>query len=200
MTDIPAPAMAEEIKRLRAENERLTKRVEWFTHAVHTCHDECDRPLCKTTRERDALRAELERKDAALRGFVRQYDAENPLRTANFHPQGCRCMRCARDAAEATFGPEHKESEPDWFWRDLDPDDSGHTISEALSHVPHGVVCAIHSSYAGPSFFAAVVPVLDPESDNTEEIRADTEDECVAAVKERFAARAALSAQKEEEA
>lgn len=73
-----APAMAEEIKRLRyecesgmaeiaagreraekaeAEVERLTKRVEWFTHAVHTCHDECDRPLCKTTRERDVLRA-----------------------------------------------------------------------------------------------------------------------------------------------
>jgi len=65
-----APAMAEEIKRLRAENERLTERVEWFTHAVHTCHDECDRPLCKTTRERDALRAELERKDVALRKLI----------------------------------------------------------------------------------------------------------------------------------
>ena len=45
-------------KHLRAEVKRLTKRVEWFTHAVHTCHADCDRPLCKTTRERDAFRAE----------------------------------------------------------------------------------------------------------------------------------------------
>lgn len=43
-----------------AEIASLSKRVEWFTHAVHTCHAECDRPLCKATRRNDKLRAALE--------------------------------------------------------------------------------------------------------------------------------------------
>jgi len=48
------------------EITHLRKKVEWHTHAVHTCHAECDRPLCQTTRERDTLRAENERLKAAL--------------------------------------------------------------------------------------------------------------------------------------
>ncbi len=83
-----------------------------------------------------------------------------------------------------------RSAEPDWFWRDLDPDDSGETINEALRHVGEGVVCCINSSYRGPSFFAAVVPVLDAESDDTEEIRADTEAECLLKVRQRMEARA----------
>ena len=88
-----------------------------------------------------------------------------------------------------------RSAEPDWFWRDLDPDDSGETINEALRHVGEGVVCCINSSYRGPSFFAAVVPVLDAESDDTEEIRADTEAECLLKVRQRMEARAALDGQ-----
>ncbi len=42
------------------EIERLRVRVSWFESAVHTCHDECNRPLCKTTRQRDRLRAVLD--------------------------------------------------------------------------------------------------------------------------------------------
>lgn len=42
------------------EIARLRKKVEWFTHAVHTCHDECDRPLCAALREIERLRAALE--------------------------------------------------------------------------------------------------------------------------------------------
>jgi len=92
MTDNPiasAPAMAEEIK-------RLTKRVEWFTHAIHTCHDECDRPLCKTTRERDALRAELERKDAALREITELEPRPSTLYPPDWSEQIAACPECQR--------------------------------------------------------------------------------------------------------
>ena len=40
---------AAELRRLHAEVERLS----W--DSIHTCHSECQRPLCKLTRERDAL-------------------------------------------------------------------------------------------------------------------------------------------------
>ena len=63
-------------KHLRAEVKRLTKRVEWFTHAVHTCHADCDRPLCKTTRERDAFRAENTRLREALDRLVMRLDED----------------------------------------------------------------------------------------------------------------------------
>lgn len=76
-----------------------------------------------------------------------------------------------------------KEQKPDWYWRHLDPDDAGDSIREALRHTGEGVVCHVGSSYAGPSFFAAIVPILDPESDETQEITADTEEECLALVK-----------------
>lgn len=83
--------------------------------------------------------------------------------------------------------------EPDWFWRELDPDDSGVTIEEALRHVGEGLVCAINSSFRGPVFFAAVVPVLDPESDDTEVIQAKTEADCKLAVIARLKAHAAMN-------
>ena len=89
------------------------------------------------------------------------------------------------------------KAEPDWYWRQIDPDDAGDSINEALRFVGEGVVCHLGSSYVGPSFFAAMVPVLDLESDDTEEITADTEDECVRLVKERYAALKALSSNQE---
>ena len=82
--------------------------------------------------------------------------------------------------------------EADWYWRDLDPDDSGQTINEAIHMMGEGVVCAVSSSFKGPSFFAAIVPVLDLESDDTEELAADTHEECVQMVRARYAALAAL--------
>ena len=42
-------AAAAELRRLHAENERL--RVD----GIHSCHAECQRPVCRLTRERDAL-------------------------------------------------------------------------------------------------------------------------------------------------
>jgi hypothetical protein len=92
---------------------------------------------------------------------------------------------------------DRASAEPDWFWRDFDPDDSGDTVEEALRHMPQGVVCHIRSSYIGPSFFAATVPVLDADSDDQEYIRADTEDECRALVRARWKARAALNLSQE---
>ena len=41
--------VATELRRLHAEVERLS----W--DSVHTCHAECQRPMCRLTRERDAL-------------------------------------------------------------------------------------------------------------------------------------------------
>jgi hypothetical protein len=99
-------------------------------------------------------------------------------------------MKGALEAAEAV----RVKAEPDWYWRQIDPDDAGDSINEALRFVGEGVVCHLGSSYVGPSFFAAMVPVLDLESDDTEEITADTEDECVRLVKERYAALKALAA------
>ena len=40
---------AAELRRLHAEVERLT------LNGIHTCHAECQRPVCRLTRERDAL-------------------------------------------------------------------------------------------------------------------------------------------------
>ena len=66
------------------EITHLRKKVEWHTHAVHTCHAECDRPLCQTTRERDTLRAENERLKAEIKkrtqvqaNYIAFLDAEN---------------------------------------------------------------------------------------------------------------------------
>ena len=52
---------AAELRRLHAENERL--RVD----GIHSCHAECQRPVCRLTRERDAL---LE----ALRAMLEQFN------------------------------------------------------------------------------------------------------------------------------
>lgn len=46
---------AAELRRLHAEVERLS----W--DSVHTCHAECQRPVCRLTRERDALLEALKR-------------------------------------------------------------------------------------------------------------------------------------------
>lgn len=84
------------------------------------------------------------------------------------------------------------KSEPDWFWRDLDPDDSGDSTHEALRFVPSGTVCCISSSYIGPTFFAARVPVLDRESDDEEVLQANTQENCILLVRERLKALDAL--------
>ena len=55
-------AAAAELRRLHAENERL--RVD----GIHSCHAECQRPVCRLTRERDALLEALKTMLAAGHG------------------------------------------------------------------------------------------------------------------------------------
>jgi hypothetical protein len=97
-------------------------------------------------------------------------------------------MRAALEASEAARGKPHaKLGDGDWFWRELDPDDSGDSVHEALSFVPDFVVCHIGSSYNAASFFAARVPTISQDDDDTEEIIAETEQECIRLVAERKA-------------
>ena len=46
--DLAGP-IAAELRRLHKENERLT------LNGIHSCHQECQRPVCRLTRERNAL-------------------------------------------------------------------------------------------------------------------------------------------------
>ena len=46
----------DEVSRCRQEITRLTREIERLTlDGIHSCHAECQRPLCRLTRERDAL-------------------------------------------------------------------------------------------------------------------------------------------------
>ena len=80
----------------------------------------------------------------------------------------------------------------DWFWRDLDPDDSGDCPGNALQFHPELTVSLIHSSYRGPSRWVFRAEVLDPDSNDTEVLHFDTRDEAMAAAQERAAALRAL--------
>ncbi len=46
---------------------------------------------------------ELERLLAGLRAIVASYEKKNPLRTADFHGEGCGCYRCAVDGCSAAI-------------------------------------------------------------------------------------------------
>ena len=51
----------DEVSRCRQEITRLTREIERLTlDGIHSCHAECQRPVCKVTRERDALLEALE--------------------------------------------------------------------------------------------------------------------------------------------
>lgn len=48
-----------------AEIQQLKKRISWLeSGSIHTCHAECEKPLCVANREIERLRAELADKDA----------------------------------------------------------------------------------------------------------------------------------------
>jgi len=82
----------------------------------------------------------------------------------------------------------------DWYWRTMDPDDSGETPNEAVNRGMLGLfcVCEIASSYHGPTRYGFIAPTLDPESDDEEFVHFATHDEAMEAAK----ARAALAAAK----
>jgi hypothetical protein len=172
--------------------------------ALHECEHQFRRAVEKRYADLAASRiTALEAENARLREALEYYadtsDYTAPQTGGNgklYFDCGLRA-RAALEAIAPAIRAEALEEErkrfkdpraADWYWRDLDPDDSGYSINEAIHMMGEGVVCHVRSSFTGPDFFAAIVPVLDADSDDTEEIVADTADECVMLVQERYAA------------
>ena len=97
-----------------------------------------------------------------------------------------------QDAAETDA---ERFDRADWFWRVIDPDDSADTPSEAIHRGMIGdyCVCKIASSYTGPVRFGFTAPVLDPDSDDTEFLHFETQQEAIDAAKARAAALRAIA-------
>lgn len=55
--------------------------------------------------ERDA---EIARLREALTALVKTHDRENFMRSADFHREDCRCLRCAFDRARAALGDDNE--------------------------------------------------------------------------------------------
>lgn len=148
--------------------------------------------------------AELaEAHESALVAAAYEAAADRVLRAGHSLDIEIRCMTdadaaaaLARIKAEAVKEALSDFSKADWFWRDLDPDDSGDTPDEAINRgmVGRFAVCHIRSSFTGPDRFCFIAPVLDPESDDEECLCFATQEEAIAAAKER---RTILAAVKE---
>lgn len=82
--------------------------------------------------------------------------------------------------------------EPDWFWRTMDPDDSGDSPNLAMACTDFFVIDEIASSYVGPTRFYFKTPTLDLDSDDEEELGFDTKEEAMAAAAERIKALKAI--------
>ena len=89
-------------------------------------------------------------------------------------------LRAEREALEKA-----KNAEPDWWWRDLDPDENGDCPHQALVDLPDFTVCLLHSSFAGPSKYAFRAPTLCLDDDNDEVVMADTEEEAMSLAEKR---------------
>lgn len=78
----------------------------------------------------------------------------------------------------------------DFYWRTLDPDDSGDSPAEALNRGMVGTftVCEVASSFTGPVRYGFTAPVLDAESDDEEFLHFATQAEAMSAAGERMAA------------
>lgn len=78
-----------------------------------------------------------------------------------------------------------REAEPDYWYRNYDPDESGDSPYNALTDVPDLCVCLLHSSYVGPSKYAFRAQTLSMNDDDDEVLLFDTEDEALAAANQR---------------
>lgn len=98
---------------------------------------------------------------AMLESHVRKGD---PVDVANFA-----MMLHARGEKIKTDIAARFES-ADWFWRTMDPDDSGDYPADAINRAGLGNYCVaeIACSFTGPRRFGFTAPVLDPESDDEE--------------------------------
>jgi len=80
----------------------------------------------------------------------------------------------------------------DWYWRTMDPDDSGESPDDAIyrGNLGQFCVCEIASSYRGPTRYGFIAPSLDPENDDEEFVHFATHEEAMVAAKSRAALRA----------
>lgn len=82
--------------------EEYVNRSRAYEKASSDCHplpgsqEQLTFALVEVSRQRDELRKLLAR-------MTRAYRKDRPLRTADFHIEGCDCLRCAMDDAEAVF-------------------------------------------------------------------------------------------------
>lgn len=78
----------------------------------------------------------------------------------------------------------------DWFWRAMDPDDSGPSPSEALNvgMVGRYTICEVACSYSGPTRYGFIASTLDPDSDDEEFLHFATHEEAMIAAGERLGA------------
>ena len=114
---------------------------------------------------------------------------------SDFEKRLSECMEPAPVSDEpSTVAPQAAGRVPDWWWRDLDPDDAGETPGEAIRNMPAGTVCFLRSSFMGPEKYAVEVPIPHPEIDDTETLVFETEEEALAAAKKRFAEQERLRA------
>jgi hypothetical protein len=96
------------------------------------------------------------------------------------------------DPRDAVIAAAAAFDSADWYWRTMDPDDSGETPNDAICRGNLGqfCVCEIASSYRGPTRYGFLAPTLDPESDDEEFVHFATHDEAMLAAKTRAIAAA----------
>lgn len=96
----------------------------------------------------------------------------------------------SRNGLPAADTPASAFDKADFFWRTMDPDDNGPSPDEALKMggVGNYTVCEVASSYAGPTRYGFIAPVLDPETDDEEFLHFATKAEAMTAAGERLAA------------
>lgn len=73
-----------QIAQLEAENAALQERLDNYTaSSIHSCHDECRRPMCVLRRDNAALKQQLEDSRTLFKcEFVAREEAENKLEAA----------------------------------------------------------------------------------------------------------------------
>jgi hypothetical protein len=89
--------------------------------------------------------------------------------------------------------------EADFYWRTMDPDDSGEYPQDCINRAGLGLYCVaeIASSFTGPKRFGFVAPVLDIHSDEEEFLHFETQAEALEAAAARRETIDALEAERE---
>lgn len=92
-------------------------------------------------------------------------------------PEGS-CVRVAYEHAQKALSltPSYakdmvrKKNEPDWFFCDIDPDESGDSAYEAMyQHRPRLEPTLVRSSFIGPDFWCVMCP-KEPDDEDGEEV------------------------------